>query len=213
MTFRDEHGQPPKSLHFDRTVRRQIAEMIGLAKGMICDGAVSDGEVTALKQWLAANADVATVYPGDRLSRRMLTIFEDGVVDEHERAELHQLLLELTGEAADQSTSMREPTSLPLDRPTPTIVLPDREFVFTGILASGPRKWAQEQVAAHDGRFKDTVTAKTNYLVIGLLGSEAWIQSTHGLKIDAAVRWREKGQPLSIVAGPTWLHAIGIDAR
>jgi NAD-dependent DNA ligase len=209
VTLRDEHGQPPKNLHFDRTVRRQVAEMIGLAKGMICDGIVSDGEITALKQWLASNGDVAKVYPGDHLSRRMLDIFADGVVDEHERAELYQLLLELTGESAEQSTSMREPTALPLDRPPPSIFFPDHEFVFTGILAAGPRKWAQQQVIERGGRFKDSVTAKTNYLVIGVLGSEAWVQSTHGLKIEAAVRWRKKGQPLAIVAEPTWLSAIG----
>jgi NAD-dependent DNA ligase len=183
--------------------------MIGLAKGMICDGVVSDGEITALKQWLVANPDVGKVYPGDHLSCRMLSIFDNGVVDEHERSELYELLLELTGEAADQSTSMREPTTLPLDRPPPAIVFPGREFVFTGILAAGPRKWAQEQVVDRGAHFKDNVTAKTDYLVIGVLGSEAWVQSTHGRKIEAAVRWREKGQPISIVAEPTWLSAIG----
>jgi NAD-dependent DNA ligase len=209
MPVRDEHGQPPKNLHFDRTIRRQIAEMLGLAKGIICDGVVTDGEVTALKQWLAANPDVTVAYPGDLVAKRVLSVFEDGVVDEDERAELKDFLLELTGESADELTTMREPTALPLDQPPPTIVFDNREFVFTDLLASGARAWAEQQVVDRGGACKSYVTGKTDFLVIGLMASEAWIQSTHGRKIETAVRWRDKGQPIHIVAEPTWLEAIG----
>jgi NAD-dependent DNA ligase len=204
----DDDGQPIKPLYVHRLVDRQTTEMLGLAKGIICDGVVSDAEIVALKQWFKANPDVSSAYPGDQLARRMLTVLEDGVIEEHERAELKEFLLDLVGEPAGLTGTMRDPTRLPLDQPPPTIVFDAHEYVFTGTLASGNRVWAEQQVAERGGTCGKTVTKRTNFLVVGLFASEAWIQSTHGRKIQRAVELRDAGEPIHIVAEEHWLEAI-----
>jgi hypothetical protein len=69
------------------------AEMIGLAKGFICDGVLNDVEANSLRQWLIGNSAVLDTLPASRLGERLLKAFEDGVVDDLEREELTSILL------------------------------------------------------------------------------------------------------------------------
>ncbi len=212
MSFRDADGQPPKAFHYHRLVDRQITEMLGLAKGIICDGVLTDAEAMALRQWVRANPDACHAYPGKDLSLRVLTYLEDGVVDDDEREELKEFLMELVGEPDDLTGSMQEATRLPIDSPPPTLLFDNREYVFTGLLAAGSRDWAQRQVTERGGRFANAITKRTTYLVIGLIPSEAWIQSTHGRKIQEAVRLKQSGHPIHIVGEEHWLEAIQYDS-
>ena len=74
----------------------QMREMIGLAKGFICDGCLNEIEVSALRQWLMSNSQVLDTQPATRLGDRLLKAFEDGKVDELERQELIAILVDVT---------------------------------------------------------------------------------------------------------------------
>ena len=69
---RDEDGQPPPGLFRQRVAQRQVSELLGLCKGMICDGEVTEGEATSLRRWLAGNPNVLGGYPGSVLGKRLL---------------------------------------------------------------------------------------------------------------------------------------------
>lgn len=192
---------------------RQIAEMLGLAKGIICDGTLNAAEVVALKQWFAANPDVLVHYPGNLLGERVLEAMADGVVDEEEMRDLAELLSDLTGEPLDGSGTMNEPARLPLDDPPPTLIFDNREYVFTGIFAWGTRERCQKEVTDRGGRCGGSITNRTDVLVVGLMGSPDWKQSTHGRKIEQAVALREQGRPIHIVGEEHWIDALQMDAR
>ena len=70
--------------------------MIGLAKGFVCDGCLSDAEALALRQWLFSNSAVLDTTPVPRLGERLLRAFEDGIMDDSERQELTAILIDLT---------------------------------------------------------------------------------------------------------------------
>lgn len=89
---------------------------------MICDGEVTEGEVAALKRWLAGHPDAARLYPGKTVAERLLRIYADGVITPDERQELNELLLDLTGETEDHDQPLNLSTRLPFDEPTPTIL-------------------------------------------------------------------------------------------
>ena len=48
MTGTDDHGQPDAAINVERRVRRDMAEMLGLCKGVLVDGEVSEEEAFAL---------------------------------------------------------------------------------------------------------------------------------------------------------------------
>src|SRR5262245_21483756 len=39
----DDHGQPAKALYGPRVAKRLVSELLGLCKGMVCDGEISEG--------------------------------------------------------------------------------------------------------------------------------------------------------------------------
>ena len=179
-----------------------------ICKGMICDGEVTEGEVAALKRWLAGHPDAARLYPGKTVAERLLRIYADGVITPDERQELNKLLLDLTGETEDHDQPLNLSTRLPFDEPTPTILFDGHEHVFTGRMLCGTRRDCERKVADRGGRVGQTVTKRTNFLVIGPIASSAWLESTHGRKILRAVELRGEGLPLRIVSEEAWIHAI-----
>src|SRR5688500_11562803 len=103
---RDEDGQPPEYLYVGRVAERAISELLGLCKGMVCDGVVTEGEAEGLRRWMRANPHAAGSYPANVLGRRLLQIFEDGRADEEERLDLLELLRSLTGDTAEMDQPM-----------------------------------------------------------------------------------------------------------
>lgn len=73
----------------------QLAELRGLAKGILIDGDVSPAEANALCQWLVSNSELLDVAPCDRLGARLCAMIADSKLDETESAELRGLLRQL----------------------------------------------------------------------------------------------------------------------
>ena len=79
---------------------RALAELLQLARRVIADGVVTSHEATAFKYWLETNPDMAGVWPVDVLTHRLSRIFGSGELSPEDRAELLQLLEEVTGEGS-----------------------------------------------------------------------------------------------------------------
>src|SRR5262245_2671451 len=169
----DDHGQPPKALYGPRVARRLVSELLGVCKGMICDGEVTEGELLALRRWLAGHPDATRLYPGNTVAKRLLRIYEDGSVTPDERQELNELLLDLTGETEERDQPLNLSTRLPFDEPTPTILFKGNVHVFTGRMLCGTRQVCEMKVVDRGGRVDKTVTRRTNFLVIGPIASSA----------------------------------------
>jgi len=204
----DDHGQPPKALYGSRVAKRLVSELLGLCKGMVCDGEISEGELAGLKRWLAGHPDAAVLYPGKTVADRLLRIYGDCIITPDERHELSELLLDLTGETEEHDQPLNLTTRLPFDEPPPTILFDGHEHVFTGRMLYGTRRDCERKVVERGGRVGQTVTQRTNFLVIGPIASSAWLESTHGRKILRAVELRSQGLPLRIVSEEAWIQAV-----
>lgn len=73
----------------------QMREMLGVARGIVCDGSCTDAELLALRQWLVSNSAVLDREPGLKLGSRLIQACEDGHIDEAERLELTSILRSL----------------------------------------------------------------------------------------------------------------------
>lgn len=205
----DAHGQPRPTLNRLRRLDRALAELLGVVKGVLSDGTVTMDEVHSLRSWCEAHPDVAEEWPGSVLVNRLEAIFEDGKVDEAERAHFAELLHDLVGGEAAVVLSSSMSTQLPLDKPLPLIEVPDRVFVFTGRMAFGPRNVCAAETKELGGWVEDDITFRTDYLVIGTFGSRDWIQSSHGRKIEKAVEYRdERDAALKIIGEDHWARAV-----
>jgi hypothetical protein len=189
-----------------RRADRCINEILGLVKGMIADGVVTDSEIRALKAWFSANPDAIAVWPGSVLASRLRIVLEDGTISEEERNALGDLMRATIGEENQPDTN--PVTDLPFDVPPPPLLFPERTYLFTGEFVYGTRKECQQAVIARGGMVASRPTRSVNVLVVGCIGNADWIHTSFGRKIEAAVRMRRDGLPIVIVDERHWTRHL-----
>ena len=186
----------------DRIGSRQVDELLGLARGLLADGSLSDGEIGCLRDWLSSNGVINDQPLIRDLYVRISEVLQDGSVDDDERAELFETLKALTGDPAELG-EMLKPTTLPLCEPAPKLWFESHVYCFTGTFNYGRRKECQAAVITRGGS-AGGLSRKTNVLVIGAYVTESWKHSSFGNKIAQAWEWRDRGAPIAIVAETHW---------
>lgn len=207
--FRDDHGQPLPVLNAARRTVRDAAELLGIAKGVLCDGVVTADEATLVNQWLLSHPDVENDSVLRLLAARVRHIFSDGRVDEDERQELKVLLDDLVGGRAALTLGYDAATALPLDKPAPLMCYgADEVYVFTGRFAYGTRRQCAKEITQRSSTVEDNVTRRTSFVVIGSFGSRDWMTSSYGTKIRRAAELRSSGFAIRLVSEDHWAGSL-----
>lgn len=208
MSDQRDHREMAPSAGMTATRRSDRAsnELVGICRGLLADGHVSQQEAEFLKGWIERNAAFVDAYPFRQIYERLDAILKDGVVDAEESADLHDTLIRFVGgEAFDETAQTASlSTSLPLDTPEPVVEHDGRIFVVTGTFSFGTRSLVTREIEARGGSLGGAPSKKTHFLVIGNLGARDWISSNAGTKILKAVELRDCGAPIRIVSESHW---------
>ena len=186
----------------DRITSRQIDELVGLARGIVADGAVTQGEVEFLQKWLAANMAISDQPLIRRLYTRVNEVLADGIADAEECGELLDTLNSFSSRDFELGEVLKSST-LPLCDPAPALRFAGRRYCFTGTFSFGQRR-ACEAAVVERGGDAGSLTQRTNVLVVGMYATESWKHSAFGTKIIKAVDLRESGVPICIVSETHW---------
>lgn len=207
---RDPHGQP-FNVRFNRARRaeRDLSEFLGLVKGLLADGSITQDEAQLVRIWLINHESAVEQWPLNHLVQRIERMYTDRNIDESERLHLADILSSIVGGGtAGIILGEDASTELPLDVPPPTLNWAGSTFVFTGKFAFGTRAECQRRVAKLGAICNSEVTRSTDYLVIGTFGSRDWVHTSFGRKIEKAVQYREADRQLSIVGEDYWVRCI-----
>jgi len=215
----DDHGQPI-SQRIQRTARvtRDIDELLGICRGVAFDGDVNQQEAENLYAWLSANAELASVYPGDIIIERLADALRDGVLDEKEASDLLVLLKSVIGgqvqavaEKVDYSTGevLRKltPTELPIDDDV-DVVFDGMVFTVTGEFCSGKRKEVEQEITKRGGACVRKPNRSTDYVVVGTFASRDWVHGNYGRKIEYAIEIRAAGYGINLISEERLLKAL-----
>lgn len=187
---------------------RQVNELLGLSHhGIIADGAVSLEETQYLQKWLVANTAVKDNPVVSNLLVRINDMLADNVLEADEARELFETLRQFSGGDFEIGELLKSST-LPLDQPQPEITFDNTSFCFTGTFAFGTRKHCEDAVTKR-GATAGSLTAKTDYLVIGVYATDSWAHSSYGRKIEKAVEMKKKPSPICIVGEQHWVQHLG----
>lgn len=208
----DLHQEFQSSVFFHqaRIERRSVDALIGIAAGLAADGTINQQEAEFLRTWIETHLVHLDDPVVKILYRRLADMLSDGVLDADESAELLEMLHQFTGlpVAPTQTPTFAAPTSLPLDNPAPQLCLIDRVFLFTGVMAYGPRKECESQILERGGLIGGSVSKKIHYLVVGSIGNDQWLHSSYGTKIKKAVELRDSGVPIAIISEDHWQKVL-----
>lgn len=204
--------QNSRFFHEARIDRRSADALVGLAAGITADGHINQQEAEFLENWISSNLVHLDDPVVNLLYRRLADMLADGVLDAEESTELLGMLRSFTGLSVGKpkpsDNVFTAPNDLPLCKPAPELEWNGRLFVFTGVMAYGPRKDCEALVLERNGQIGAGVSRKIHYLVVGSIGNDQWLHSTYGTKIKKAVELREAGTLLSIISEEHWQKAV-----
>ena len=196
-------------------ITSSIQFLSGMLHGLMADGELSDREILTLKSWMDANQFLAGTYPFDEINSLLYVILEDKRITQRER----ETLMVLFGGVIDFTSSynlsekefdqLREQYSLGgICAVCPEITFEDKIFCFTGEFHRAKRTELAQLVIQFGGTVRTTVSAKTDYLVVGNAGNPCWAYACYGRKIEQAVSLRKEGAEIVIVNETDFWDAV-----
>jgi NAD-dependent DNA ligase len=191
-----------------RNLAKAAQVLVGICSGIVADNKINDDEIVFLRQWIAEHADLAAVWPGNMIAKRIDEVLADGIVTPEERAELLHILQEMAGNFfADTGIAQQASATLPIDQDA-VLEFVGKTICFTGTFIFGSRTVCQQAATQQGGTPEDSITKRLDYLVIGAMASADWINTTYGRKIEKAASYRaEHGRPL-IISEQQWASVM-----
>lgn len=206
----DLHQEFEQSLFFHqaRIDRRSADALVGITAGLAADGTINQLEAEFLKNWIETHLLHIEDPVVNILYQRLANMLSDGILDENESVELLEILHQFAGLPVGAPQRATAASSLPLNNPAPELDWLDRVFLFTGVMAYGPRKDCESLVIERGGVIGNSVSKKVHFLVVGSVGNEQWLHSSYGTKIKKAVELRNSGVPIAIISETHWQQVL-----
>lgn len=187
-------------------VTSSIQTLHGLLHGILADTEISTEEVLQLNSWLEDRSILKGTYPFDEIYSLLSSILADGVVTEDEKDLLKAFFAEFIDtkdsyniNAPDIALLQEQYSVQGICAKDPDITVPGHTFCFTGASSRATRNKIAEEIVSHGGIFNNSVTKKTEYLIVGADGNPCWAFSCYGRKVEKAVAMRKEGAKIVIV--------------
>jgi len=168
----------------------------------------TEEELGRLEQAMATgdHEEATRGWPGDAIHANVRQVLADGVVTELERANLLAVLTEMANcDFAATGSAQAEPMQLPIDD-SAVVEMQQAVLVHTGEFAYGTRARCERLSSDMGALPVDSVTGKTDVLVIGTRVSRAWLNESYGRKILKAMELRKVGHRVRIISERWWFE-------
>lgn len=190
--------------YYYNAVTTDLQVLQGLCHGILSDGIINDKEIHDLNQWLQENEHLNTYYPYDEIRSLILSIIADHKIDEEEKRVLKAFFSQFVDL---KNPVVRNQIDIETDHITisalctsePNVIFEGKTFCVTGILQRGNRESLFEDIRKLGGIPTDSVTRKTDYLVVGDNGNQAWAFACYGRKVEKAQTLRKAGHTIVII--------------
>lgn len=203
------HEQNAARFNAHKAFSKQLKNLNGLCMGLLADNHLNDGEIDFLYQFILECKDLKDVWPYYFLLNKIENILEDGIITEEERLDLENTLKSFIGGTLEETgATSGMSSSLPLT-PAPQINFEDKSFCFTGQFSFGKRQKCQDTTEAQGAKISKGVNLSLDYLVIGNLASEFWIETSYGRKIQKACEYNDqKKANIQIISERDWVRQL-----
>ncbi len=175
---------PPKAAPSETT--RQLLELKELLGAVTADNELKEEEVLFLQNWMVRNITLRGNFPFDKIFETVDKALEDGILEKFELDSMLQLFERITDPVASACSC-------------DCFDISGKTFCLTGEFEFGSRSEVESALCQKGGTPVGSVTRKTDCLVVGSKGSEAWSNGNYGTKVKKAMELQEKGISIRIV--------------
>lgn len=190
--------------YYYNAITTDLQTLQGLCHGILADGEITDKEIFDLDKWLDENEHLNTYYPYDEIRSLVLSIVSDGKVTEDERLVLKAYFSQFVNLAnTDIQQKIKEETKevniSGLCTSEPIVNFDGKTFCITGVLKNETKESLKQKITNLGGITTDSVTKKTDYLIVADNGNPAWAFSCYGRKVEKAVNMRKDGHVITLI--------------
>ncbi len=176
----------------------------GIFHGILADGILSDEEIFKLHDWLSENKHLNSYYPYDEIRSLVLSIVEDKIITEDERTVLMAFIKQFVEiKNTDVAQKIEKDTAdvniSGICAVNPEIIFEGKTFCVTGILNRGSRSELKKAIQDHGGIPVNSISKKTDYLIIGSTNNACWSYSCYGRKVEKALELRKLGHTIILI--------------
>jgi len=179
----------------------------GILHGILADNILTDEEIIKLSDWINEHDYLNGIYPYDEIRSLLKSVLADGVIDEDERDILKAFFSEFIDTTLSYNLNQTELDALKskynvngICTACPEIKFTGASFCFTGASTNSSRNEIKGLIEQAGANYSDSVTKKTDFLVIGDDGNPAWVFACYGRKVEKAIAMRKSGQRISIIS-------------
>jgi len=197
--------------------RKAVDVLTGISLGILADGNICSKESAFLATWLEYNAEELPSIYMQKLRPFLEQASASKEVDKLVREEFVNVLMDIIGhepsppEEAAPITAGRvgKPTNIIFDGlPATEISFENNEFCLSGEFVHGSRRLMKKTITDLGGINSPSIPRiATNYLVVGMKGSDQWSNSVLGNKIEQALKMKEKGYEILIITEQVFIEA------
>lgn len=190
----------------NRIETKAMQTLMGMVTGVVADAHLHDKEILLLNTWLTEHAEMATQWPGCAIAHQIRSVLADGIITDDERTHLLSSLSELANsDFAATGSTQAEPIALPIDDQA-NVNMFNAGIVHTGTFMFGTRAQCERLSMAMGAMPLDTVSRRTDVVVIGTRVSPSWVNESYGRKILRAAELRDSGCPIRIISERFWFQ-------
>ena len=194
-----EHG----SIYYNG-ITSDLQQLQGIFHGVLSDGDLNDTEIFKLHEWLSENEHLNSYYPYDEIRSIVLSVVSDKKIDDEERMILMAFIkqfVELSNndvkESIEKATADINISGIcAID---PEISFQNKTFCITGIISRGTRSELQNAIKEKGGVPVNSISKKTDYLIIGDTSNACWSYACYGRKVEKALDLRKSGHNIILV--------------
>lgn len=165
---------------------KQLLNLKAVLKNITADGLLSDQEVHSLRAWMADNQSLRGNFPFDKIFAVVEGALADGVLAADELQNMLQLFAQVTDPVSASANCGHFDIS-------------GKIFCLTGEFVKGSRSLVEQILVQQGGISTKSVTKKTDYVIVGSQGSDAWSAGNYGTKVKKALELQKKGVPIQII--------------
>lgn len=191
-----------------RIQNKELEHFIGLLNGLVCDRVLAKQEIDYLDIWLREHPGVTGAWPGNIIHAKLQEVMRDGIVTDAERQHLLEVISSVAGNSfAETGAAAPEVAEIEFNDDC-ELIIPERCYCFTGEFVFGTRAECERAIERRGGFTKPSFSKKVHYLVVGSIVSPAWVHTSFGRKIQAAMELRQSGHALRIVSENRWSSVL-----
>lgn len=164
----------------------QLLKLKDLLSMITADDELNKSEVLSLRSWIYQNLSLRGNFPFDKIFETVGAALADGVLDNDELQAMLLLFEQITNPVDNKCIC-------------DCIDISGKTFCLTGEFKIGDRSAVESALSRKGGIPVAGVTKKTDYVIVGSKGSDAWSNGNYGTKVKKALELQEKGMPIQIV--------------